>query len=63
MPVYSCKTDRSTETGSLVVCTCGLALGPFMDHERAVEVARDHRTMHTQHAASDAKRRHAQEKG
>ena len=61
---YSCKTDRSPDTGSLVVCTCGLALGPFMEHERAAEVARDHRKMHAQHAQSDALgRRPAQKKG
>lgn len=36
------RTDRSAETGTLVVCTCGLVLGP-MSHERAIAAARDHR--------------------
>jgi hypothetical protein len=46
MSAAACRVDRSAETGSLVVCTCGFALGPFTDHARAVEIAREHRIMH-----------------
>lgn len=46
MTVHACRVDRSKETGSLVVCTCSFALGPFMDHARAIEVARQHRDAH-----------------
>lgn len=47
MSAAACMVDHSPETGSLVVCTCGFALGPFMDHARAVEIARQHRKVHS----------------
>lgn len=46
MSAAACKVDFSRETGSLVVCTCGFTLGPFTDHDRAVQIAREHRIMH-----------------
>lgn len=44
--VHATRVDRSKETGTLVVCTCGLALGPFQDHGRALEIATAHRRLH-----------------
>lgn len=38
--------DRSPATGTLVVCTCGLVLGPLSDHERALGIAKEHRGQH-----------------
>lgn len=46
MSVHVCRVDYSAETGSLVACTCGFALGPFTMRERAAEVAREHRRVH-----------------
>lgn len=43
------KVDRSPDTGSLVVCTCGVVLGPLTDHARALVIAREHRDRHRQH--------------
>ncbi|RAZ34822.1 hypothetical protein DO944_03090 [Microbacterium sp. SMR1] len=51
MSASACRVDRSPDTGSLVVCTCGLSLGPFMDHARAISVARDHRDVHKREKA------------
>lgn len=48
MSAYACRVDVSKETGSLVVCTCGFVLGPFMNRDRALEVARDHRRIHAE---------------
>ena len=45
--VFACKVDRSPDTGSLVVCTCGFAIGPYLDHPRAVRAAEQHRAIHT----------------
>lgn len=41
---HATKVDRSPDTGSLVVCTCGLALGPYVEHEKALRAAKEHRT-------------------
>jgi hypothetical protein len=46
MSVHVCRVDVSKETGSLVVCTCGAALGPFAERDRALAVAREHRRLH-----------------
>lgn len=35
--------DYSPETGSLVVCTCGLVLGPFHEYREARKAAAEHR--------------------
>jgi len=40
------RVDRSPDTGSLVVCTCGAVLGPMIDHDAALRVAREHRGRH-----------------
>ena len=48
MTVHACIISRSAATGSVVSCTCGFALGPFMDNARAVEVARAHRAAHAE---------------
>lgn len=40
------RTDRSRDTGTLVVCTCGAVLGPLLDHARALKAADDHRNVH-----------------
>ena len=60
----ACRVDRSAETGSLVVCVCGFAVGPFMDHARAVEVARAHRAVHPERkpATQPKKSRTAEER-
>lgn len=44
---HATRVDRSPHTGTLVVCTCGLVVGPLMSHERAIEIAREHRKRHT----------------
>lgn len=46
MTAHACRVDRSRETGSIVACTCGFAVGPFTDRARAHETARDHREAH-----------------
>ncbi|PZU44038.1 MAG: hypothetical protein DI566_13245 [Microbacterium sp.] len=46
MSAHACIIDRSPETGSLVACTCGFALGPFGDHAQALKLAREHREAH-----------------
>lgn len=56
--MHSCKVDRSPDTGSLVVCTCGLVLGPFTEHGRALTVAREHRRIHkSDHDAERSRKR------
>lgn len=64
MSVHVCKVDRSRETGSLVVCSCGLALGPFMDHATARKAAAAHRNVtqppRVQTAEQQVSRRDAQ---
>lgn len=46
MSIAICRVDRSRETGTLVVCTCGFALGPFQNHEMALDEAAKHRRNH-----------------
>lgn len=46
MAAFACKVDTSRETGSLVVCTCGFALGPFYEKATAVRIAGEHRAAH-----------------
>lgn len=46
MSAHACRVDTSKETGSLVVCTCGFVLGPFMERATAREIAREHRGAH-----------------
>lgn len=46
MSVHVCIVDRSPETGSLVACTCGFALGPFAERKTAEREARAHREAH-----------------
>lgn len=57
MSAHACRVDTSKETGSLVVCTCGFALGPFMDREQALKIAREHRRVHAEpfHATPEQK--------
>lgn len=43
MSVHAVTVDWSPDTGSLVVCTCGLVLGPFNDYDEAKKEAREHR--------------------
>lgn len=40
------RTDRSADSGTLVVCTCGVVLGPLTSHKRALSVASEHREHH-----------------
>lgn len=42
MTVHAVTVDWSPDTGSLVVCTCGLVLGPYNDYEEAKKVGREH---------------------
>lgn len=56
MNAAACRVDYSPETGSLVVCTCGFVLGPFMDRGRARDVAKDHRRVHVEPAGRGAAR-------
>ncbi|MGB4777428.1 hypothetical protein [Microbacterium sp.] len=60
MSAAACRVDRSPDTGSLVVCTCGFALGPFMDHSKALDVAEEHRRIHAAPVklTAEAKARH-----
>ena len=46
MTVHAVSIDWSPDTGSLVVCTCGLVLGPFNDYDEAKKEAREHRRLH-----------------
>ena len=46
MIVHAVTVDWSPDTGSLVVCTCGAALGPFAERDRGLAVAREHRRLH-----------------
>lgn len=48
MTAHACRIDYSQETGSLVVCTCGFALGPFREKANAVKAAGDHRRAHAE---------------
>lgn len=43
------RVDRSPDTGTLVVCTCGLVLGPLIDHDAALGIAKAHRVHHRTH--------------
>lgn len=43
MTVHAASIDYSPDTGSLVVCTCGLVLGPFHEYAEAREAAIEHR--------------------
>lgn len=64
--VHATKVDRSKETGTLVACTCGIALGPFQDHDRALAVAREHRQAtkpeRPQKTAAERQRHNAQQR-
>ena len=42
MNVHAVSIDWSPDTGSLVVCTCGLVLGPFNDYDEAKKAGREH---------------------
>lgn len=46
MSAHACVVDWSPETGALVACTCGFALGPFADRKIAEKEARAHREAH-----------------
>lgn len=41
--VHAATIDYSPDTGSLVVCTCGLTLGPYTDYVEARSAAVEHR--------------------
>lgn len=41
--VHAASIDYSPDTGSLVVCTCGLTLGPFNEYKEARSAAVEHR--------------------
>lgn len=43
MTVHAASIDYSPDTGSLVVCTCGLVLGPFHEYKEARKAAIEHR--------------------
>lgn len=43
MTTHACVVSRSKETGTVVACSCGLALGPYPDHAKAIAEARAHR--------------------
>lgn len=43
MTVHAATIDWSPTTGSLVVCTCGLILGPYTDYAEARKAAVEHR--------------------
>lgn len=43
MTVHVASIDYSPDTGSLVVCTCGLVLGPFHEYREARKAAVEHR--------------------
>lgn len=47
---HACTVDYSRETGALVVCTCGFALGPFRVKANAHEEAKRHRLVHAEPA-------------
>lgn len=42
MTVHAASIDWSPDTGSLVVCTCGLVLRPFNDYDEAKKAGREH---------------------
>ena len=46
LPGHVTRVERSPDTGTLVVCTCGLARGPLTDHDAALDIAKEHRTHH-----------------
>ena len=46
MSAHATKVDRSGATGNLVACTCGYAVGPFLDPDKARDVATEHRRAH-----------------
>lgn len=54
---HACTVDFSRETGSLVVCTCGFALGPFRDKANAHEEARRHRLVHVEGSTPEQRER------
>lgn len=41
--VHAVSIDHSPTSGSVVVCTCGLSLGPFAARAQARQAAADHR--------------------
>lgn len=41
--VHAASIDYSPDTGSLVVCTCGLLLGPYTEYAEARAAAVEHR--------------------
>jgi hypothetical protein len=43
MTMHAVIIDRSKVSGWLVACTCGLALGPYLERPRAIAEARTHR--------------------
>lgn len=43
MTVHAASIDYSPDTGSLVVCTCGLVVGPFHEYREARKAAAEHR--------------------
>ena len=43
MTVHAASIDYSPDTGSLVVCTCGLVLGPYTEYKEARKAAVEHR--------------------
>lgn len=43
MSAHTVSIDYSSDTGSLVVCTCGLVLGPFHEYREARKAAAEHR--------------------
>lgn len=44
--MHACQVDQSPDTGALVSCTCGFALGPFQERATALDIARQHRRAH-----------------
>lgn len=57
MSAHACRVDTSSETGSLVFCTCGFVLGPFVNRQRALKIAKEHRAVHAQPDRGDSRRR------
>lgn len=57
MSVHAASIDYSPDTGSLVVCTCGLVLGPFHEYKEARKAAVEHRRWTGAEVIASAERR------
>lgn len=62
MTAHTVSIDYSPETGSLVVCTCGLVLGPFHEYREARKAASEHRRWTDAEIIGSADRRRERER-